>query len=314
MARRKAGPALQAAAGGEVIAVFGRDAHRARDCADRLAVPDAYDDLDAFLAHPGLEAVYIATPPFLHAEMTERVAAAGKAVLCEKPMARSVAECRRMVAAARRHGVPLAIAYYRRAFPVVSRMATLLAEDRIGRVLSARVDHLVPMDPATLRPTDWRFQAAQGGGGVLMDIGSHRIDLLHFLLGPVRWLRGEAATQALPIPVDDAVHALLGFDSGAVATLSVQWNVPVRRDRLELLGTRGRLTVPDLGGGRLEVETADGLDVIELAPPAWPHDGLVANVNAHLLRGEPLLCSGADALETNRIMTELYRQSRARHG
>jgi predicted dehydrogenase len=113
----KSGPALQKARGSELIAVMRRNGDKAKDYALRHGVAKWTDDADAIIHDPNVDAVYIATPPDSHAEYTKRVAAAGKPVYVEKPMARTFAECQEMLEACKRANVPLFVAYYRRCLP-----------------------------------------------------------------------------------------------------------------------------------------------------------------------------------------------------
>src|SRR4051794_6522713 len=109
----KSGPGFQLAEGSRLVAVMRRRGELAADYARRHNVPRWYDDADALIADPEVDAVYVATPPGSHLELALRVAAAGKPAYVEKPMARNHAECRRMNAAFRRAGLPLFVAYYR---------------------------------------------------------------------------------------------------------------------------------------------------------------------------------------------------------
>lgn len=129
---RKSGPGFQRAARSELVAVMRRDAARAADYARRHGVPRWYADAGALIHDPEVDAVYIATPPDSHMRYTLEVAAAGKPVYVEKPMARTAAECEAMVAACRAAGVPLFVAYYRRAMPRFVKVKALLEGGAVG--------------------------------------------------------------------------------------------------------------------------------------------------------------------------------------
>ena len=111
----KSGPALQKANNSELVAVMRRTGHLAKDYAQRHGVPKWYDDAEALIDDPDVDAVYVATPPSSHKEYTIMAAEAGKPVYVEKPMALNYAECQQMLDACRSAGVPLFVAYYRRA-------------------------------------------------------------------------------------------------------------------------------------------------------------------------------------------------------
>src|SRR3954468_2626810 len=127
----KSGPGFQKAEGSELVAVMRRDAAKAQDYARRHGVQRAYDRAEDLIADPQVDAVYVATPPSTHAELALAVAAAGKPCLVEKPMARNHAECLQMVEVFAAQGLPLWVAYYRRALPRFVLVRDLLADGAI---------------------------------------------------------------------------------------------------------------------------------------------------------------------------------------
>ena len=201
---RKSGPAFYKAPHSELVAVMRRDGDKARDFAERHGVPRWYDDGDALIADPDVDVVYISTPPDTHKEYTLKVAAAGKPVFCEKPMARNFAECREMIEACDVAGVPLWVAFYRRSMPRFLKIKELLDGKAIGDVLAVSIRTY--RRPVIERgdPHPERFWAylpdATGGGGAWVDAGCHQIDLLDFYLGPVAGVHGFARNRARHLP------------------------------------------------------------------------------------------------------------------
>jgi 1,5-anhydro-D-fructose reductase (1,5-anhydro-D-mannitol-forming) len=191
----KSGPALAQAEGSTLVAVMRRTPHLAEDYARRHGVPRWYASASELIHDPEVDAVYVATPPGAHEELALAVAAAGKPAYVEKPMARSHAECARMVDAFAAAGLPLFVAYYRRALPRFEQVRALLAEGRIGRPTS-----LVYRYVHTRRrpPGDWRLDPAVAGGGLFLDLGSHALDLFDWLLGPLGEVAGSAARERDP--------------------------------------------------------------------------------------------------------------------
>ena len=184
----KSGPGFQKADRSALVAVMRRDLAKAQDYARRHGVPRAYDRAGALIDDPEVDAVYIATPPSSHCELALAVAAAGKPCLVEKPMAMNHGECLRMIEAFAARGVPLWVAYYRRALPRFLIVRDLLAANAIGRVTSVRVEVTKPL--ATTERSNWRFDPAIAGAGLLFDLGSHCVDLLDFFLGPITGVAG----------------------------------------------------------------------------------------------------------------------------
>src|SRR5580704_17465581 len=133
----KSGPAFQKAAGSELVAVMRRDGAKARDYALRHSVPNWYTDADALIHDPQVNAVYVATPPGWHEHYAMKVLAAGKPCYMEKPMARNASEARRMTDAFLTKGVPLFVAYYRRALPRFLKVKQILASGVLGNLKNA---------------------------------------------------------------------------------------------------------------------------------------------------------------------------------
>jgi len=262
VARDHAAPAIRAARSARLAAVADPD-RAARDAVAGAARRVA--SLAELLAEPGVEAVYVATPNHLHAEQAVAALSAGRHVLCEKPMATTAADARRIAPAARAAGRLYATAYDQRFHPAHERLATRVAEGRLGAVTQARI-HYACWLPEGWAADNWRVDPARAGGGAAIDLAPHGIDLLAMLLGeePVR---AEAFLQRRVhgYPVDDGAALALAFPSGALATLHVAYNCPdaLPRRRLELIGTRAMAIAEDtMGqapGGRLTlIDAATG--------------------------------------------------------
>ena len=162
----KSGPGFQKATNSHLVAVMRRDGAMAADYARRHGVPHWYDDADALINDPAVDAVYIATPPNAHQAYTLAAAKAGKPVYVEKPMALNYVECQTMVAACKAAGVRLWVAYYRRCLPRFLKVKALLESGAIGapRLVTVRFyrDWVQPVDQTQL---PWRVQPAVAGGG-----------------------------------------------------------------------------------------------------------------------------------------------------
>src|SRR5580700_3113152 len=180
VAEVKSGPGFQQARDSELVAVMRRNRAMAADYAIRHNVPRWYDDADALIANPEVDAVYIATPPGNHMEYALKVCAAGKPCYVEKPMARSHAECRQMAAAFERAGLPLFVAYYRRALDRFINARNLIPRDAIGRVTGVNYRFTSPAAKLGGLPLPWRLQAEYAGGGLFLDLGCHTLDIIDF--------------------------------------------------------------------------------------------------------------------------------------
>ena len=298
----KSGPAFQKAEGSELRAVMRRDGALAQDYARRHGVPRWYDDADALIADPEVDAVYVATPVGSHCELALKVAAAGKPAYVEKPMARHTPECQRMVEAFEQAGQPLFVAYYRRCLPRFARVAELLSAGRIGTLTSVRYHYGSPSHRKPREPRPWRLDPAQAGGGLFLDLGSHALDTLDWLFGPLQNTSGTARTVASPDEVEDTVAMSFEVAPGVPCVASWNFAQHKRTDALEIRGTEGAIKLAVFGETPIEVEDDRGLDAIEVANPRHIQQPLIQSI-VNELRGRGTCPStGRTALRTTRVM------------
>lgn len=260
-------PGISASGNGRLVAAFDPDREAMTGLADAAeaatGVPvSCHSGLAGLLADPRVEAVYVATPNHRHAEAVIACAEAGKPVLCEKPMAATLDDARRMVAACREAGVLYATAYDQRYHLAHRLLRGLVADGSLGPVTQARV-HYACWLPAGWSDDNWRVDPRRAGGGALIDLAPHGVDLLEVLLGD-EWAELVALRQQKVhrYEVDDGAVLAGRFRGGALATLNVAYNCPENYPRrtLELIGTEARaLAVDTMGqtpGGRLTLTDA----------------------------------------------------------
>ncbi len=286
VAERKSGPALYQTQRSVLVAVCNRNVRKATSFAQRHGNVDVANGVDTLLSRNDIDAVYIATPPESHCELTLQCAAAGKHVLCEKPMALSRDDCNEMIAACQRHDVSLSIAYYRRYFPVVQQIKTLLDTGAVGRPLRIAATTYSQFQSDEASP--WRLNDQIAGGGFLMDVGTHRFDLIAYFFGSPIDIRCISGTQTMNTSVEDAASVVMLLQGGVQATASFQWNSPIARDTLEIVGSEGIIWTDSLSDeGRLWLETSQGIQSWTLPATAPVHQRLVEQFVNHLLDGKP---------------------------
>lgn len=248
-------PAFRNAKHSVLEAVCSRSPERARNLAARHGAKRSFAEFDAMLEH--VDAVYVGTPVHCHVGDACRVLEAGKHLLLEKPLARTAEEARIIATLARGQGAFAMEAYMMKFHPAHGEIREAIQAGRLGRVVYARA-RLGCWYPDL--PGAWRQDPALAGGGALMDLGSHLIDLLGWMLGPIRSIKALCTTQLFAYPVEDSATALLEFGSGAHAVVEACFSMPDRAGTgvLELVGTRGRVlacnTIGQDGGGQVEWE------------------------------------------------------------
>lgn len=288
VAERKSGGAFYLTPHSQLTAVMRRNGQKAREFAEQHGVPRWYDDADALIADPEVDAVYISTPPDSHRDYTLRVAAAGKPILCEKPMARSHAEALEMVAACEAAGVPLWVAFYRRSMPRFVRIKEMLDGGAVGEILgvSIRTYRRPVIQKGQPYPDRfWPYIADISGGGRWVEAGCHQIDLLDFYLGPVAEVHGHARNLRDIYPSPDTIAVSFSFESGLMGAGIWAYTSGAETDEMEFVGSRGKLTFAVTVPTPFTLVDDSGTHTFDIGYPEWPHQPLVESVVAEL-RGE----------------------------
>ena len=245
------------AAGDRVASVCDRDP-AAREAGAQLGAT-AHADLDGLLAER-LDAIYVATPNHLHRRAVEACLAAGTPVLCEKPMAATLADATAMVATARNTGTLLGLAFDQRRHPAHVAIRDAIAAGLVGTPTAIRIVYGCWLDRGwragsskTIDGQDdnWRIDAARAGGGAVIDLAPHGLDLAAMLLGePVVALTGLLQRRVQGYSVDDGGMLVGRTAGGVLLSLHNSYNTPetLPRRRLEIVGTRGQIVATDTMG------------------------------------------------------------------
>jgi predicted dehydrogenase len=310
---RKSGPGFQQAERSELVAVMRRNGDLAADYARRNNVPRWYDDADKLIDDPEVDAVYVATPPDSHREYVVRVAQAGKPVYVEKPMARTALECEDMISACDAAGVDLFVAYYRRAMPRFATVKELLDTGRIGELRSVIIRNEHPGQLGEADQAGWRVDPEISGGGYFVDLGSHILDLLDWLLGPVTHAAGIATNRGGRYPAEDLVTGVFTFSSGIEGVGVWNYDSFQHQDQVEIIGTAGALRFSCFADEPLQLVTVRGLDQIKAPYPETVQLPLIQTV-VNALTGRGVSPSnGHTAVRTARVIDALLSDYRSSH-
>ena len=269
----------------------------------RYGVP-AFASLDEALAQDSFDAVYVASPVFLHSPQTIAALRAGKHVLCEKPMALNFAEAESMVSEAEASKKLMGVAYYRRTYPKVQRAAELLSRGVIGQPVFAFANcHAWFTAEAGQR--EWLLDPAKAGGGPLYDIASHRIDLMNYFFGEPSDVRAILSNAVHEMAVEDSATVLIKYKNNVHAVVDVRWHSRTARDEFRIVGTDGEIDLSPLNGPQLLFPGGQE----ELPTHANLHYPCIENFVNTILSGEPLLSTGKTALWTDWITEKALRES-----
>ncbi len=303
----KSGPGFQKAQGSKLVAVMRRNGMLAEDYAKRHGVPRWYDDAEKLIADPEVNAVYVATPPSSHKEYTLLAAQAGKPVYVEKPMALNSSECQEMIAACQNAGVPLFVAYYRRALPRFLKVKELVDSDAVGEIRYVQVE-LSQRPPETPIPADqlpWRVRPEIAGGGHFVDLAAHTLDLLDFLFGPITAAAGFSSNQGGFYPAEDIVSGSFRFQSGVQGVGTWCFTSYEAVDRVDLIGTRGKLSFGTFNNDPVVLSTARGKLQFEIEHPPHIQQPLIQQIVDQLRGGGPCVSTGTSGARTTWVMEQL---------
>ena len=264
--------AIRAQAGHDVVAVMSRSAERAAAFAAENRIASAHDSLDALLANPAVQVVYVSTTNELHRAQVLAAAQAGKHVLCEKPLALTVEDAAEMVRACREAGVVMATNHHLRNAATHRKIRELIRGGAIGRPLFARVFHAVYLPPNL---QGWRLDKPQAGGGVILDITVHDIDTLRFLLDaePVEAVGIAQSASMAKQGLEDGAMSVVRFDNGVLAQLHDAFTVKHAGHGIEVHGEAGSVIGRDVMSQRPVGEVVLRNDAGEHRVPV-EHEGL----------------------------------------
>lgn len=322
----------------ELVAISGKEQHLLDQLGDQHDVAGRYPDYTTMLTEEQLDVVSIATPTFLHAPMTVQALEAGVNVLCEKPMAETGEAAATMVEAARRTGKVLDIAFNHRQRGDVAALREVVESGVLGEIYYAKTGWLRRKGIPGMGT--WFTSAASAGGGALMDIGVHMLDMSLHLMGEPKVTAVSASTHAqfgprgrggsgfgvssmvegMPFEVEDLASAFLRMEDGGTLLLETSWAqwIPYDQVYVTLYGSEGGASV-EWGGNprdpyqRLNVWTEVQGMPAELRPEVGEHGkhaAAVANFLEKVRTGEPGQHVGLEALRRARILDACYASAK----
>jgi 1,5-anhydro-D-fructose reductase (1,5-anhydro-D-mannitol-forming) len=302
----KSGPAFQKAHGSALQAVMRRNGALAEDYARRHGVPRWYDQANALIGDAEVDAVYVATPPSTHMEYAIAAAEGGKPVYVEKPMAMNLRECEIMRKACRKAGVPLYVAYYRRGLPRFLKIKEWIDSGAIGDIRFVRTVQMSKPFEGNAE-NFWRVNPAVSGGGLFLDVGSHTLDLLDYLLGPIRDVSGHASNLGSRYAAEDTVSGNYIFESGAHGTGVWCFNAFVNEEYNEIVGTRGSVVFSTFAEKPVVLRTAEGEHQEFIDHPPHVQQPLIQTIVDELRGTGTALSTGETAIRTSRVMEAMVR-------
>ena len=324
IADRRTIPGMMLAHNAELVAVMEINAEFAESLRAKWNAKRAYTSDVELLADPEIDAVYIASPVFLHAQQAMAAADAGKHILIEKPLAMTSEEGQKVIDYCHAKGVQIAAGLMMRFGSYVQVMKQKIAEGKIGRVASG-YSQFTCWYPDM--PGNWRQSKKNGGGGAMMDMGVHCIDLMQYITGSkVCQVAAFHDTLSFQYEVEDSSMVLLRLENGAQCVVQSNFNIPdaAAKWRVEFFGDQGRLigenVIGQIDGGKLDAlfcgdqggynaqqdtqdVTGEQIDV-EFGNM---YTREIESFGDSILNGTPLEVPASDAVYVQRVMEAAYR-------
>jgi len=307
IATRRVAPALAEAANSKLIAICDIDEARAAKLADRFGVNAIFADYAQALAESGADTVYIATPQSTHVELSLQALAAGKHLLCEKPLGLNGAECLRLLEAARKSGRVTSCSNYRRLSEQYKLTEAMLNKGEIGKLVGGWSTY----SASFYHPGNAPISMALGCSRI-KELGYYQIDIVQNLFGMPCSAMAQASTidKEARNDVDDIATVVLRFPGGEIFTLIFNSNSPGTRHELELFGTEARIywaEWPPHGNGPVTKITRAGAQEIEAHTNENWHLPMIEDYVDARLTGRSPVCTIESATKTEIITDAIFR-------
>ncbi len=306
IARKRIAPALRDLPNCHFVSVSRAKSELAEQFAKEFGAKKWFADWRDLIVDDEIDAVYLATPVFLHVSQAIFAANYGKHILCEKPMALNVKECDEMIAACNANNVKLGIAYYRRFYPVIERIKHLIASGELGKIAVVQINAFEYFEPTDENPRRWLIEKSKSGGGPLMDFGCHRLEVLTHLFGEIKQFKSIISNDIFKREVEDTATVLMRFENGVNATLTITHSALEPQDTLDIYGTKGSIHVPILNQGEMKLRVGN-VEKTEFHPPHKNvHLPLINNFTESVLNNVKVEVTGETGREIAKIIEELY--------
>lgn len=226
-----------------LTSVYSSDLQRAKEIANKFIVKTHFDNYKLFLEQD-FDILYVGSANNDHHWQVVEAAKAGKHILCEKPLALNSIQAEEMVKACKDNNVFLTVNYVHRFHPMTVKAKEMLDKSLIGSIVSISASFNIDYEPND----NFRFDIKQSGGGAFRDLGTHMIDVLRFLGGEISDIRGFVDNVVYKSEVDDFAAAVLKFENGGYGHINVSYNSKKSFNRIEVIGSKGSLSVENIIG------------------------------------------------------------------
>lgn len=306
IASKRVAPALSGSQNGRLVGVCDSSIQLAKKCAQEYGVQEIYSDIDTALTKTSADAVYIATPVFLHTSQAAKALDAGKHVLVEKPLALNAEEALKLVEISKEKNLRSGCAYFRRYYPCYKQAKEMLDAGEFGQVVLIRMTFFSWADP----PADnWRIIKSKSGGGPLSDMGSHMFDVLIGLLGMPKSVYAKCSNLVHKWDVEDSVAIIMTMENGAKVIAGFNWNSKTWSHEFEIVGTRAKIKWHPYDSGKVIKTVERDIQELNLPNAENVHSPLIEDFERAIQQEVDPVVTLAEAAKTNILLDAVYASS-----
>lgn len=300
----KSGPAFNKVPQSKLVAVMRRNAEKAKDYARRHGVEKWYSNADELMNDPGVNAIYVATPPSSHEEYAIKAMKAGKPVYIEKPMAIHAEAAERIEQLAKETGVKAAIAHYRRQQPLFLKIKELLQEKVIGDVRLIQMEMFQPHQSTMIAQTEtnWRIDPSVSGGGLFYDLAPHQLDLMLYFFGPAKRVSGISINASHYYDADDITSGQILFENNVLFNGCWCFTSYQRKDHCEIIGDQGKISFSVFDSNPLIIEKDGKQSAMEFDKLQHVQQPMIQKVVDYFLDRSSNPCSATEGLQVMKMM------------
>jgi predicted dehydrogenase len=311
IAEKKIAPAFMHARSARLIAVMRRNGKKASNFAKRFGAQYAYDDADALLEDPNVDAVYISAPVAMHLPLALSAARHKKHALVEKPMGMTGDEADQMVEACQSAGVKLGVAYYRRHYPKIQKIRELILTGAIGTPISAFIQFHDAVDDVVIANKPWLIQPEISGGGAGMDVGCHMADLLCYCMDAYPNSVMAIEERLVGTKAEASLGMLLHFSNGCAAAISASFAAKYKETPFLIYGTRGSITMSSVDDDRFIIKNNRGVENVVLPHAENMYISLIEDMTAAIHSGRKQIAEGADCVFASYVLDAAYASAKS---
>lgn len=309
IAKKRVAPAIEAEERSELYAVMDISKERANDFVKHYSDVKVYTDFEKALSDDLVDAVYIATPIFLHKEQSIRALKAEKHVLCEKPLALNAKEANEIVKTASETDKHFAVSYFRRFYPRYKMAKKMLKKEEFGQIVLVRMTFFSWFSPPKNDPKYWRVVPEKSGGGPISDMGTHMIDVLVGLFGLPESVYAKVDTLTHHYKVEDSASIVMKLKNGAHVVATFNWNSKTWSHEFEIIGTKAKVKWHPYDETKIVKTVGRRIREIDMPNHDNVHYPLIEDFVSSIFENRRPLITAGEAFKTTKVIDAIYQSA-----